>query len=197
MVSPLIGCFDSFVIDIVTVGTLNIDELYDFAGTKAVTSQLTRTACEQIIRQHNLTTNNSSNRSDFSEIDYIGFINLVYALESSKSSASLNYFWKVLDVDGNNRVTVKNIEFFYQDVFNVLRNNLGFPAAPLDVVVNEILDLVGCNDNEGISHEAFMTSNHGHLVASILLDASSFLMYESRESQLSPAQSLEEEPQDT
>lgn len=151
---------------------LNADELAEFSGTNSEPSTLTFTCCKRILETH--VTNETR------ELDFVGFLNLVLALENKTSLPSLEYFWKIFNVDLSGRLTAQTIDHFYLDVQDLL-NRARYHAAPSNVIVNEVFDLLNCNSTEGATFESFKKSGNGHLVASILTDASCFLAYENRE----------------
>lgn len=162
----------------IDTGTLSVEEMLAFTGTSLEPAQFTRAACERIIQTH------MSNSAITNELDYVGFINLVLAIEHKSTLASLQYFWKVLDVFDTGRLTADGIQYFYRDIHKSLRKD-DYPAVPANVIVNEIFDILGCSDPRGASYDMFKKSGQGSIVASILLDVSCFLIYENREAQLS------------
>jgi hypothetical protein len=157
-------------------GTLSISELMNFTGTSVEPAQFTRSACERIIQVH-------MPHSAIQELDFNGFVNLVLAIENKASAPSLTYFWKVLDVFDTGRLTPQAIQYFYRDIYNILRKD-DYPVAPANVVTSEVMDILRCNDEDGVTFNEFKASGQANTVASILLDASCFLIYENREAQI-------------
>lgn len=148
----------------------------NFTGTSVEPAQFTRSACERIIQVH-------MPHSSVQELDFNGFVNLVLAIENKTSAPSLAYFWKVLDIFDTGRLTPRAIQYFYRDIYDILRRD-NYPVAPANVVTSEIMDILRCNDGDGVTFNDFKSSGQANTVASILLDASCFLIYENREAQM-------------
>ena len=169
--------YEIFVyLDADETGTLNVDEVMDFPGTQICKAQFTRRGSMAILEANRRNTG-------LDELDYLGFINLALVIENRSSPSAVNFFWRVLDIEDKGLLTPQAITYFFEDICEGLPQ-VGYHSLPptIDIVINEIHDLLGNNDPEGISYDDFKNSKHGGLVASMLLDPNHFISYENRES---------------
>lgn len=157
------------------IGNLCAEELLEFQGIGVDNVQLTYVACKEIIRKYKC--------KETSELDFLGFLNLVFVFECPNSLASLSYFWKLLDIDNVGLLSKRNISYFYKDITNEM-NKYNNQVPSNSVFLTEVYDLLHFNKCDGITFEEFRNSGNGVLVALILLDILQFIRYEQRESYL-------------
>lgn len=114
------------------------------------------------------------------EMDYKTFLDLILALENKTCKQSLQYFWRVLDIEKSGRLSAKNIEYFYNDIFNCLKS-LNYEAPSLHNIIIEIYDILSSNHPDGPTFKEFVDSGQGHTVITMLLDVHGFWSYDNRE----------------
>lgn len=156
-----------------SLGTLSRYEFSRFAGTRRIATRFTWLAVDHLFETHV--------HNDSQELDFIGFVDVVLALESTSSSASLRYFWKILDFDGKHIMNSLMIQYFYQEVQSLMLE-IGEDAPPLDNILVEIFDMIGCPLSTGARFEDILKSKQGYTVLTMLLDGNAFWRYDNRES---------------
>ena len=126
------------------------------------------------------------------EMDYKTFLDLILALENKTSKQSLHYFWRVLDIEKSGRLSSKNIEYFYNDIYNCLKS-LNYEAPSLHNIVIEIYDILSSNHPDGPTYQEFVDSGQGHTVITMLLDVHGFWSYDNRETIIAQQQAEAQE----
>lgn len=136
-------------------------------------------------------------------MDYKTYVEFVIAVENKTSIQSLKYFWRLFNIDNNNKLSSKTIgdinliithllnlfthslaAYFYNEIYDTLKKN-GYDAPPVDDVVSEIFDILGCQYDSQPDFDSIVKSGQGHVVMSMLLDAYAFYLYDNRESLVS------------
>jgi serine/threonine-protein phosphatase 2A regulatory subunit B'' len=153
-------------------GFLSIEELMSFEGYDRDPIKLTYTAIKRILEE------NIQYRQ--MEMDFKCFLDLVIAFRLKDVPEALSYFWKILDVEKNGRLSTYVINYFYGDVYESLTAG-GYDASPVENIIVEINDILACNDPLGPTYDDFVRSGKGFIVASMLLDIQGFWNYDNRE----------------
>ncbi|MCP9257323.1 Serine/threonine-protein phosphatase 2A regulatory subunit B'' subunit gamma [Dirofilaria immitis] len=122
---------------------------------------------------------------DNDELDLRGFCDLLLAMENKSDRSALSYYFRVLDVDGDNLLTASDMNFFYRDLARLLEDCFSddsLQKAPLfEDVKNEIFDMCCSKNPEGITLKELISSGKGGTVVGMLTDLDAFLEYENRE----------------
>ncbi|VDK75608.1 unnamed protein product [Litomosoides sigmodontis] len=127
---------------------------------------------------------------DNDEIDLRGFCDLLLAMENKSASLSfersaLNYYFRVLDVDGDNLLSASDLNFFYRDLARMLEKCLeeseSLKAPSFEDIKNEIFDMCNSKSPEGITLKELISSGKGATVVGMLTDLDAFFEYENRE----------------
>ena len=170
-------------------GMLSKEEFSFFSGKDGV--QLTQTAVNRLFEE-NITYGQGSANSDGPEMDYKTFLDYVLAIENRTSQESLQYFWRVLDVDRTGRLSKETISYFYRDIHDVLKSS-NYDAPAVNNVIVEVFDILACNDSRGPTFQDMVKSAQGHTVVSMLLDVNGFWSYDNRENLIQQPSQPEEE----
>ncbi|VDN24053.1 unnamed protein product [Gongylonema pulchrum] len=99
--------------------------------------------------------------------------------------SALSYYFRIMDVDGDNLLTAPDISFFYREIAEMLEDN--FPenssqkAPSLEVIVSEVLDMCHPKNPHGITLKELISSGKGGTVVGMLTDLDAFFEYENRE----------------
>uniref|UniRef100_A0A915PX71 Serine/threonine-protein phosphatase 2A regulatory subunit B'' subunit gamma n=1 Tax=Setaria digitata TaxID=48799 RepID=A0A915PX71_9BILA len=122
---------------------------------------------------------------DNDELDWRGFCDLLLAMKNKSERSALNYYFRVLDVDGDNLLTASDLYFFYRDLAKMLEDCLpegsSQKAPSFEDIKNEIFDMCHSKNPEGITLKELISSGKGGTVVGMLTDLDSFLEYENRE----------------
>jgi len=102
-------------------------------------------------------------------------------MENKQSPQSLQYFWKILDIQRCGYLTIFSLNYFFRAVCQKMIE-LGHEAVePGDVVANEIFDMVKPENPNRITMNDLLKSKVGGTVVSILSDVNGFWKYDNRE----------------
>lgn len=167
-------------------GTLSSAELLHFTGSSQHRHvQFTSLAVDRLIEVH-------VKYSPPTELDFKGFVDLLLAIDNKTHASSLDYFWKILDIDNTGHLTPRAIRYFYADIFHALRRDK-YDAPPVEPVILEIFDILKCNSSQGPTFSDFKSSGQGGTVASMLLDVNGFWQYDNRENLMQQADSQDQD----
>lgn len=114
-------------------------------------------------------------------IDFKQFIDFCLAMEYKKSLPAINYFWKVIDVNHNNKVDTFVINMFFRQVVKKLSNR-NRDEYKVDDIKDEIWDMVKPKNKEYLSIEDVLKSSNSEIILPLLFDAKVFLFYDQKES---------------
>ena len=108
----------------------------------------------------------------------------------------MSYWWKVIDLEGNGKLTPDIIKYFYTDIHRSLVNT-GYDAPAVSNIIIEIYDILGVQ-TEYATFRDIINSDQGYMVVSMLLDINGFWQYDNRESlmQHNPIEGEGDEPND-
>eukprot|EP01042_Synura_sphagnicola_P000291 gene291-303_t len=81
------------------------------------------------------------------EIDYKSFLDLILALENPKTPQSMQYLFRLLDLDKSGYISPMAMTYFYNDISEMLRSN-GYCAPPIEHLKLEIFDMAGVPYND-------------------------------------------------
>ncbi|KAK6111970.1 hypothetical protein QQG55_45800 [Brugia pahangi] len=122
---------------------------------------------------------------DNDELDLRGFCDLIFAMEHKSDRSSLSYYFRVLDVDGDNLLTASDLNFFYRDLAKMLEDCLSDDSSQkvpsFEDIKNEIFDMCHSKNTDGITLKELISSGKGDTVVGMLTDLDAFLEYENRE----------------
>ncbi|VDN17326.1 unnamed protein product [Gongylonema pulchrum] len=117
--------------------------------------------------------------------DFNGLLSLSEMTDFQKDPSALSYYFRIMDVDGDNLLTAPDISFFYREIAEMLEDN--FPenssqkAPSLEVIVSEVLDMCHPKNPHGITLKELISSGKGGTVVGMLTDLDAFFEYENRE----------------
>eukprot|EP00051_Salpingoeca_urceolata_P001805 m.44247 g.44247 ORF g.44247 m.44247 type:complete len:519 (-) comp11688_c0_seq1:31-1587(-) len=124
------------------------------------------------------------------EIDYKVFLDFVLAKENPTSKQSIEYFFRLLDVQHRGYLNTFAINYFWRSVQEQIQacssdveaeDDLAHYKVPLNDIQNEILDMVKPRQPFRITLQDLLASGCGATVCSILTDINGFFAYENRE----------------
>ncbi|KAL3989878.1 hypothetical protein ACH3XW_29410 [Acanthocheilonema viteae] len=122
---------------------------------------------------------------DNDELDLRGFCDLLLAMEHKSDRSALSYYFRVLDVDGDNLLTASDLNFFYRDLARMLEDcfadGSSQKAPTFEDIKNEIFDMCHSKNPEGITLKELISSGKGGTVVGMLTDLDAFFEYENRE----------------
>ncbi len=114
------------------------------------------------------------------EMDYKTYLDFVLAMENRKEQQALQYFFRLLDVQGKSYLNVFALNYFFRAIQQQMIHHGQEPISFADVK-DEIFDMVKPADPLKITLQDLINSNHGETVVSILIDLNGFWTYENRE----------------
>ncbi|XP_022081384.1 serine/threonine-protein phosphatase 2A regulatory subunit B'' subunit gamma-like [Acanthaster planci] len=114
------------------------------------------------------------------EMDYKTYLDFVLAMENRREPQALQYFFRLLDVQGRSYLNVFALNYFFRAIQEQMRQHGQEPISFADVK-DEIFDMVKPADPLKITLQDLINSNHGETVVSILIDLNGFWTYENRE----------------
>jgi serine/threonine-protein phosphatase 2A regulatory subunit B'' len=119
------------------------------------------------------------------EMDYKTFLDFVLAMENKKSTASLQYFWRIIDVYKQNAVDTFVINMFLRAIIKKLESKERF-GFKVDDVKDEIWDMAKPKVPYAITYEDLLACGQGDIIVGMLIDARAFYEYDQRESGIDP-----------
>ena len=119
------------------------------------------------------------------EMDYKTFLDFVLAMENKKSTASLQYFWRIIDVYKKNAIDTFVVNMFLRAIIKKLENKERF-GFKVDDVKDEIWDMAKPKVPYAITYEDLLACGQGDIIVGMLVDARAFYEYDQRESGIDP-----------
>ena len=119
------------------------------------------------------------------EMDYNTFLDFVLAMENKKSTASLQYFWRIIDVYKKNAIDTFVVNMFLRAIIKKLENKERF-GFKVDDVKDEIWDMAKPKVPYAITYEDLLACGQGDIIVGMLVDARAFYEYDQRESGIDP-----------
>lgn len=117
------------------------------------------------------------------ELDYKSYLDFVLAYEYRQEPASIQYFFKLLDIDKKSYLTRWDLNYFFRSIQTMMRDLKQEPVNFGDVS-DEIFDMVRPADPCKITLRDMIDCGQGGTVVRILIDLNEFWIYENRESLL-------------
>lgn len=114
------------------------------------------------------------------DIDYKTYLDLVLALENRKEPQALQFFFRILDVNGHGHLDVFSLNYFFRDIQEQMRKLKQEPVKFEDVK-DEIFDMVKPEDPCRITLKDLIRCGKGSTVVSILIDVNEFWTYDNRD----------------
>jgi len=114
------------------------------------------------------------------EMDYKTYLDFVLALENRKEPQALQYFFRLLDVQGKSFLNVFDLNYFFRAIQEQMRVHGQEPVTFADVK-DEIFDMVRPADPLKLTLQDLINSSQGDTVVTILIDLNGFWTYENRE----------------
>ena len=115
-------------------------------------------------------------------IDFKQFIDFVLAMENKKEPASIQYIWRALDVNHNNKVDTFIINMFFKDITKKLLNREKGEYR-IDDIKDELWDMIGPKNPMYITLQDVLNSKYSDTVLSLLIDAKAFYQHDQKEMQ--------------
>ena len=115
------------------------------------------------------------------EMDYKTFLDFVLAMENKKSQASLQYFWRILDVYKQGAIDTFVVNMFFRAIIKKLESKERF-GFKVDDVKDEIWDMSKSKVPFAITLEDLIACGQGDIIVGMLIDARAFYEYDQRES---------------
>ena len=113
-------------------------------------------------------------------IDFKQFIDFVLAMENKKEPASIQYIWRALDVNHNNKVDTFIINMFFKDIVKKLLNR-DKGEYRIDDIKDELWDMIGPKNPLYITLQDVLNSTYSDTVLSLLIDAKAFYQHDQKE----------------
>ncbi|XP_033120249.1 serine/threonine-protein phosphatase 2A regulatory subunit B'' subunit gamma-like [Anneissia japonica] len=114
------------------------------------------------------------------EMDYKTYLDFVLAMENRKDPQSIQYFFRLLDVQGRGYLNIFALNYFFRAIQDQMRQH-GQEPVSFEDVKDEIFDMVKPADPLRITLQDLIQSSQGETVSSILIDLNGFWTYENRE----------------
>ncbi|XP_071962016.1 serine/threonine-protein phosphatase 2A regulatory subunit B'' subunit gamma-like isoform X2 [Antedon mediterranea] len=114
------------------------------------------------------------------EMDYKTYLDFVLAMENRKDPQSIQYFFRLLDVQGRGYLNIFALNYFFRAIQDQMRQH-GQEPVSFEDVKDEIFDMVKPADPLKITLQDLIQSSQGETVGSILIDLNGFWTYENRE----------------
>lgn len=114
------------------------------------------------------------------EMDYKTYLDFVLALENRHEPQSLQYLFKIFDVDHVGHLTAFTLNYFFKGIQEQIESHKAEPVSFEDVK-NEIFDMVKPVDPTRITAKDLVSCGQGETVVSILIEFHRFWSYENRE----------------
>jgi len=122
------------------------------------------------------------------EMDYKKYIEFVLAMENPASKPSFDFFWKILDINGDGLLTPFVVKLFYREVQAKLQEN-GFDPIKTEDVVMEVFDMVNPDTPMVVTRKDLERCRNRDTIILMLIDYKAFWRYDNRES-LAAAQAV-------
>ena len=111
-------------------------------------------------------------------MDYKTFLDFVLAMENKSSPQSVQYIWRLLDIDKKGYLDSFTINYFFRDIADKLKDE----AANMADVKDEIFDMVSPVNPMRITYKDLINSGCAETVIDILIDINGFWAYDNRDS---------------
>jgi len=116
------------------------------------------------------------------EMDYKAFLDFVLAMENKSTKQAIQHFWKLIDINHNDRLDGFVITYFFRAIVRLLQSKKFDITVNVDDVKDEIFDMAEPRVPGVITMEDLIRCRQGGTVLSMLIDAAAFWRYDNRES---------------
>ncbi|XP_014260377.1 serine/threonine-protein phosphatase 2A regulatory subunit B'' subunit gamma-like [Cimex lectularius] len=117
------------------------------------------------------------------EMDYKTYLDFVLALENRHEPQSLQYLFRILDINGKGYLDTFSLNYFFRAIQEQMHKNGHEPVSFQDVK-DEMFDMVKPADPTKITLQDLLNSGHGDTLISILIDLNGFWSHENREARV-------------
>ncbi|GFU22818.1 hypothetical protein NPIL_341091 [Nephila pilipes] len=114
------------------------------------------------------------------EMDYKTYLDFVLAMENRKEPQALLYFFKLLDIEQKNYLSVFDLNYFFRAIQEQMKAH-GQEPVLFEDVKDEIFDMIKPSDPSKVTLSDLILCGQGDTVVSILIDLNGFWTYENRE----------------
>ena len=114
------------------------------------------------------------------EMDYKTYLDFVLALENRKEPQSLQYFFKILDVENQGYLTTFSLSYFFRAIQDQLKSFDQEPVSFNDIK-DELYDMIKPEKPDRITLKDLCRSGQGDVLVSVLIDLNGFWTHENRE----------------
>ncbi|XP_065883482.1 serine/threonine-protein phosphatase 2A regulatory subunit B'' subunit gamma-like isoform X2 [Dysidea avara] len=125
------------------------------------------------------------------EVDYKTYLDFVLAMENKKEPQAIQYFFRLLDIEGHGYLTAFSLQYFFRAIQKMMERHQQEPVNFADIK-DEIFDMVKPKDPLRINYQDLVSSGQGETVINILTDLNGFWTYENRELMLAENQNTSE-----
>ena len=116
------------------------------------------------------------------EIDYKQYLDFVLAKEGPKRKQSIQFFFRILDIDHTGVLTPFSLAYFFRGIMeHPMMTDHDTDGISTEIICCEILDMVRPEEYGRVTLKDLLRSGKGHTVCSMLTDVTGFLAYEHRE----------------
>lgn len=128
------------------------------------------------------------------EMDYKSYLDFVLAIENRNEPQSLQFFFRILDIDQKGYLNPFDINYFFRAIQKQLKK-YGHEPVPLRDIQDEIFDMVKPSNPYKISLIDLINSGQGEIVVNILIDLNGFWTHENRETLVAESNSSSNQTQ--
>jgi len=154
-------------------GMLSAAELSNYRG-----GGLTYEFVQRVFQECHTYRNKESGQS---EIDYKSYLDFVLAMTYRGTPEALAYFFRLLDMRKNGRLTPFEISYFFRAVLDKFEEIGEEPNCTVEDVTDEIFDMVKPKDPHVITLSDLLECKVGETVVGMLTDVNAFWQYDRRE----------------
>lgn len=122
-------------------------------------------------------TTRQRNEHPKGKMDYQDFIWFILSEEDKATRTSQEYWFRLIDLDGDGYISVYELEFFYQEQIRRMES-LKIEVVPFDQVLRQIMDMVNPRKGDLISLADVRRSKMGGLMYNMLFNLSKFIAAE-------------------
>ncbi|KAJ4726921.1 serine/threonine protein phosphatase 2A regulatory subunit B''alpha-like [Melia azedarach] len=127
------------------------------------------------------------------KMNYQDFIYFLLAEEDKTTESSIEYWFKCLDLDGNEKITADETKYFYEE--QMIRSRaLKCPPAPFKDILCRIIDMIAPEREEYMTLRDFKRSKLSGNVFNMLFNVRKFLQSESAREREDRQQEVEKHP---
>ncbi|KAG8198356.1 hypothetical protein JTE90_021604 [Oedothorax gibbosus] len=114
------------------------------------------------------------------EMDYKTYLDFVLAMENRKDPQALQYFFRLLDIEQKNFLSVFDLNYFFRAIQDQMKAH-GQEPVLFEDVKDEVFDMIKPADPFKVTLQDLIQCGQGDTIVSILIDLNGFWTYENRE----------------